>query len=200
MFLTNTKKMSTNQQDTFTESLISLLKKIITRIGNEGLNNLLNNLLPSIKKIKDLTYSEKEMFELVTLNLTSLDAETLEVKLNKHYEEILYEKHKLSSSDSLFLMKLFSLICEEMPISINIIKQRSKSNIKEKQTFSIFCFLAKNKFYYNRHQISKFLNMSVRQIDRHVLFIDNLSEKIPTEKLLIEKLEQIKEKINTNLN
>jgi hypothetical protein len=30
--------------------------------------------------------------------------------------------------------------------------------------------------------------------------MDNLNPKIPTEKLLIEKLEQVKEKINTNLN
>lgn len=200
MFLSNTKQMSTNQQDTLTESLISLLKKIISKIGNEGLHNLLNDLLPNSKKIQELTYSEKEMFELVTLSLSNLDAETLELKLNKHYEEILSEKHKLSPCDTSFLMKLFSLVCAEMPISEKVIEKKFKSSTKEKHTFSIFCFISNSKYYYNSKQLSKFLNISVRQIERHVSFMDNLNPKIPTEKLLIEKLEQVKEKINTNLN
>lgn len=200
MFLSNTKQMSTNQQDTLTESLIMILKKIINKIGNERLHDLLNDFLPTIQKQNNLNYSEKELFELVTLNLVNFDAETLEFKLKKRLNKILSEQQQLEDSDINILTKVFSQICEEFKVSPRILQPKIRGSKAEREVVCIFSFIAKNKYYYDSIKISRFLRISSRQVDRNITLIETLNPKFPKEKLLLEKLEQVKEKINTNLN
>lgn len=191
--------MSSETTITSISSLILNLKKILNNIGNEYLSNLLNNLLLEEQKIKELTFSEKELFHLVTLNLENIDAETLEFKLKKQYEQICLEKNKLDSNDFSILKDLLCKICNILDVSEKILEEKPITNFSKKEAFSIFCFIGKIKYNYNIKQLGEFAKLSPRQIDRNISFVENLNPKFPTEQKTIEKLNKVKEILNPKI-
>lgn len=189
--------MNTDQLNTSISSLILSLKNVLNNIGNERLSILLNELLPKEKRLNKDSFSEKDLFNLVAMNLETSNIDVLTVHLKLKIDEIKKSSDSLTKEEIDKINPIFNLVCDELCVSNELIHNKINTQITHYGVLCIFSYISRLQLNLSVKKIAFFLNKNERSVYGYISTIENLSDKLPNDIKMKNQINNINQKLKS---